>query len=80
MNAQPGANALSGLGRSRGRQKDLWHLGKRRLRSEGSGRVALGAIGPGDRALTRQFLEALFPVFGARQRGHEGDQIVDIYF
>jgi hypothetical protein len=70
LTAQLRANALSRLGRSRGSQKNLWHLGKRRLWSEGFGLVALGAIGPGDRALTRQFFEPLFAVFGARQRSH----------
>jgi hypothetical protein len=31
-----------------------------------------------DLALARQFLLAYFPILAARQRSHEGDQIVDL--
>jgi hypothetical protein len=63
-----------------GSAQKIRELGQRRLRAECPLCVSLGTTGPGDRALTRQFLEPLFLVVSTRERRHEGNQVVDISF
>src|SRR5579864_2320935 len=51
-----------------GSAQKIRELGQRRLRAECPLCVSLGTTGPGDRALTRQFLEPLFLVVSTRER------------
>jgi hypothetical protein len=53
-------------------------LESRPFRTEGSRRVALRPVRARDLPLPRQLFGALFLVLRARQRCHEGDEIIDL--
>ena len=53
-------------------------LGLVRLRAEGSRRVALGSIRPGELVLARQLLDPLRLVIGTRERGEKRHDVVDV--
>src|SRR5712692_4839521 len=53
-------------------------LGLLRLRAEGSRRVALGSVRPGELALARQLLDPLFLVVRARERREKRHDVVDV--
>src|SRR6266404_5053401 len=55
-------------------------LGLNRLRAECPGRVALRPVRAGERALPREFPDALLLILRARQRGEEGDNVIDLRF
>jgi hypothetical protein len=53
-------------------------LGLVRLRAEGSRRVALGSVRPGELALARQLLDPLLLVVRARERREKRHDVVDV--